>query len=468
MKGIFNRYLIAKVVLDFPVLLIAYTTSCLFNTTTSHLTIPVVVHAQFLISSVVGWYLSARISKLNTDRRFNKYAEEIVFITYTILIFFIVQASNIFLFKLFLFYNSAFYLSYIVILYFLELVVKYIARKYLHTFTNKGKIFERVLLISDAPYANHFHDVISKHAFYGFQCIGALHESAEGFTNCPYLGDPSKLATILKMQPLDEVVIAMPKEREKDINEVIAICNQQNLKVRIIPDFLHFTSSPMLIENIGLIPVISQQSLPLDEWVNQLMKRAFDVVFSVLFFVFIATWLFPIVAILVKLSSKGPIFFKQKRWGLNNSHIDVYKFRTMYYNANSVTKDGKFLQTNEHDERVTAIGKFLRKTSIDEFPQFYNVLMGDMSVVGPRPHSIPHSLESLNYVSSYTLRHIIKPGITGWAQVNGYRGITKNHFDMQNRVNYDLYYIRKWDFWLDCQIVLQTIINLLKGDENVY
>lgn len=468
MKGIFNRYLIAKVVLDFPVLIIAYCISYMFNEATSHLTIPLYAHAIFLASSVASWYISARVSKLNTDRRFNKYAEEIVYITFTMVIFFIVQASNIFLFKLFLFFNTVFYLTYIVILYFLVLVVKYIARKYLHTFTNKGKIFERVLLISDAAYANHFHDVMSKHAFYGFQCVGALHESKEGFVQCPYLGHPRELTNILNSQPLDEVVIAMPKEMEKDINEVIAICNQHNLKVRIIPDFLHFTSSPMLIENIGLIPVISQQSLPLEEWVNQLLKRSFDLFFSFLFFVLIASWLFPIIAILIKITSKGPVFYKQKRWGLNNSHIDVYKFRTMYFNAHSISADGKFLQTNENDERVTTLGKFLRNTSIDEFPQFYNVLKGDMSVVGPRPHSIPHSLESLNYVSSYTLRHIIKPGITGWAQVNGYRGITKNHFDMQNRVNYDLYYIRKWNFWLDCQIILQTIINLLKGDENVY
>lgn len=468
MRGIFNRYLIAKVVLDFPVLVITYIISCLFNTAMSRITIPVSAHAAFLISSVVSWYLSARISKLNTDRRFNKYAEEIVFLTYTVLIFFIIQASNIFIFRLFEYYNPGFFIYYILILYFLLLIVKYAVRKYLHTFTNKGKIFERVLLISDAPYANHFHDIISKHAFYGFQCIGALHDSSEGFVNCPYLGKPIELANIIETKPFDEVIIALPNEFEKNINGIITICNQHSLKVRIIPDFLHFTSSPMLIENIGLIPVISQQTFPLDEWVNQLVKRVFDVLFSLFFFVFIASWLFPILIVLIKVTSKGPVFFKQKRWGLNNTHIEVYKFRSMYYNAKIISSDGKFLQTDQYDERITPIGKFLRKTSIDEFPQFYNVLKGEMSVVGPRPHSIPHSLESLNYVSSYTLRHIIKPGITGWAQVNGCRGITKNHFDMQNRVNYDLYYIRKWNFWLDCQIVLQTIINLLKGDENVY
>ena len=467
MKGIFNRYLIAKVVLDLPVLILAYSFSFIVNLKFIK-AIPNVEQLVFIATSIFTWYLSARISKLNTDRRFNKFAEEIIFITYTLVIFSIIQSSCIFIFKLFIYYNGQFFLTYILSLYILLFIVKYAVRKYLHAFTNKGKIFERVLLISASEYANHFHDVISKHSFYGFQCIGAVNESNEGFTNCPYIGKPIDLVNILATSLVDEVIIALPQEKEKEINDIITICNQSNLKVRIIPDFLHFSTSPMLIENIGVIPVISQQELPLDEWVNQLVKRVFDIVFSLLFFICIASWLFPIIAIVIKIGSKGPVFYKQKRWGLNNTHIDVYKFRTMYFQVETFTPDGKFIQTKEDDERVTPFGKFLRKTSIDEFPQFYNVLKGDMSVVGPRPHSIPHNLESLNFVVSYTLRHIIKPGITGWAQVNGYRGITKNHFEMQNRVNYDLFYIRKWNFWLDCQIVLQTIINLLKGDDNVY
>jgi len=467
MKGIFNRYLIAKVVLDLPVLILAYSFSFIVNLKFIN-AIPNVEQLVFIATSIFTWYLSARISKLNTDRRFNKFAEEIIFITYTLVIFSIIQSSCIFFFKLFIYYNGQFFLTYILSLYILLFIVKYAVRKYLHAFTNKGKIFERVLLISASEYANHFHDVISKHSFYGFQCIGAVNESNDGFTNCPYIGKPNDLVNILATSLVDEVIIALPQEKEKEINDIITICNQSNLKVRIIPDFLHFSTSPMLIENIGVIPVISQKELPLDEWVNQLVKRVFDIVFSLLFFICIASWLFPIIAIVIKIGSKGPVFYKQKRWGLNNTHIDVYKFRTMYFQVETFTPDGKFIQTKEDDERVTPFGKFLRKTSIDEFPQFYNVLKGDMSVVGPRPHSIPHNLESLNFVVSYTLRHIIKPGITGWAQVNGYRGITKNHFDMQNRVNYDLFYIRKWNFWLDCQIVLQTIINLLKGDDNVY
>jgi putative colanic acid biosynthesis UDP-glucose lipid carrier transferase len=467
MKGIFNRYVIAKVVLDLPVLITAYFCAFFFIEK-STFSIPFSVHLVYVSTSVFSWYLAARISRLNTDRRFNKYAEEIIFIGYTILLFAFIQGANMFFFQLFIYYNSSFFYDYLIILFAILFLVKYIVRKYLHAFTNKGKIFERMVIVSDPDYANHFFDILTRNAFYGYKCLGALHDSSEGLDLCPYLGNSAQIESIIEQMDLDEVVIALPQDKEKEINRIITICNDHRVNVRIIPNFTHLTSSPMTIENIGLIPVISQQALPLDEWGNQLIKRSFDIIFSLLFFVLIASWLFPILILLVKLTSSGPVFYKQKRWGLNNSHINVYKFRTMYFKAPTSRADGSFIQTEEEDSRVTPLGRILRKTSLDELPQFVNVLRGDMAVVGPRPHSIPHNLESINVVSSYTLRHIIKPGITGWAQVNGFRGITKTNLDMQNRVNYDLYYIRKWNFWLDCQIVLQTIINMLKGEDQAY
>ncbi len=468
MKGMFNRYLIMKVVLDFPMLILSYWLTMAINSITSHPSLSPSIQFYFLATSVISWYLSARISKLNTDRRFNNFAEEIVYIIYTVLIFSVIEASNLFFFKLFLYFNNSFFVTYILVLLLSILIVKYAVRKYLHLFTNKGKLYERILVIGDYQYANHFHQVISQHSFYGFQCVGALYDKADGFENCPYLGSLDRLHEIIEDTLIDEVVIALPKNREKDINEIIIICNNAGIKVRIIPDFMHFTASPMTIENIGLIPVLSQQSYPLEEWFNQLLKRSFDIAFSLIFLITIGIWLFPIIAIIIKLSSKGPIFYKQTRWGLNNKHFEVFKFRTMYNQANTLDVEGNFLQTEKGDRRVTSIGKLLRSQSLDELPQFINVLLGDMSIVGPRPHAIPQNIESLDAVSSYTLRHIIKPGITGWAQVNGCRGITKTHFDMQNRVNYDLYYIRKWNFWFDIQIILQTIFQLIKGNENVY
>ena len=217
-----------------------------------------------------------------------------------------------------------------------------------------------------------------------------------------------------------------------------------------------------------MMPTISVIDLPLDQWQNKLVKRTFDILFSLLVFFTIGILLFPLIALFVKLSSKGSVFFKQERWGLNNQRIICYKFRTMYFQSSEVDANGKYQQAKENDPRITLIGKFLRKTNLDELPQFLNVLLGNMSVVGPRPHPTPLNIESMHTIDNYMLRHIVLPGISGWAQVNGCRGETRTALDMQKRVDFDLYYIHRWTFWLDCQIVLQTIINLFRGDQNAY
>ena len=208
--------------------------------------------------------------------------------------------------------------------------------------------------------------------------------------------------------------------------------------------------------------------LPLDRWEIKLLKRSFDIVFSLVFFFTIGLILFPLISLLIKITSKGPVFFKQERWGLNNKLIICYKFRTMIQESKDVDEDGKYQQAQKDDPRITSIGRILRKTNLDEIPQFWNVLIGNMSVVGPRPHPTPLNKESMHTVDNYMLRHIVLPGITGWAQVNGCRGETKTVEEMQERVDFDLSYIHRWTFWLDCQIILQTIINLIRGDQNAY
>ncbi|RZL15330.1 MAG: exopolysaccharide biosynthesis polyprenyl glycosylphosphotransferase [Pedobacter sp.] len=222
------------------------------------------------------------------------------------------------------------------------------------------------------------------------------------------------------------------------------------------------------MNTIGQQPVINLRSLPQDRIANKAVKRAFDILFSIVYFVLIGWWFMPVIALMIKLTSKGPVFFKQERWGLNNKKITCYKFRTMYNGSVEFDENGDFVQAAKHDTRITRLGKYLRQLNIDEFPQFWNVLVGDMSVVGPRPHVTPLNLSSAQSVDRYMLRHLVKPGITGWAQVNGSRGETSAPGAMQERVNYDLYYIHRWTFWLDCQIILQTIINIIKGDENAY
>ena len=272
-------------------------------------------------------------------------------------------------------------------------------------------------------------------------------------------------ASLLAVAVLLLIIVALPSISESLIRYFLETCDAHGIKTFIVPNYYQYTSTSFEINQIGLIPVINLRALPLDKSENKFLKRAFDIIFSSLFLLLIGSWLFPLLAILIKLNSKGPVFFKQERWGINNKKMNCYKFRTMYHQK---AGESEFVQATKNDPRVTSVGKWLRSLSIDETPQFWNVLIDNMSVVGPRPHVTPQNLEYSEKIESYRLRHQVKPGLTGWAQVNGARGETPDIEHMQARVNYDLYYIHQWNFWLDIQIVLQTIVNVFKVDKHAY
>jgi putative colanic acid biosynthesis UDP-glucose lipid carrier transferase len=201
---------------------------------------------------------------------------------------------------------------------------------------------------------------------------------------------------------------------------------------------------------------------------NNLSKRIFDIIITLLATVFVFSWLFPTLAILIKLSSKGPVFFMQERHGIDNKIFYCFKFRTMKTDSEHVDENGKFLQASLNDDRITKIGAFLRRTSLDEMPQFFNVLMGDMSIVGPRPHAILMNIEAEKTIDGYNLRHLVRPGITGLAQVSGLRGETKEIDDLRMRVESDIKYIEVWDNALDFEIIFKTAKNIIVGEEHVF
>ena len=422
----------------------------------------------FIAIAICAWYTAAYFSTIYGDRRSKKFSEEIVFIIYTIVIFLILFSAIAFLVKSYFVLEATFFYTYVFILLGLMLVSKYAIRKYVHAIIIKRGLYENVLIIGSTHAALDFYEAINKFYHYGYKCMGYLDEPSAHMNDCKYLGDITILNELLAKKNIDEVVIALPNAQSKQIQQCMELCENFNTNVRILPDFDQYTSTANQINNIGAVPIINVRGLPLDKVENKLLKRGFDIVFTVLFFVLIGWWLLPLIALLIKLSSKGPIIFKQERWGLNNEKIICYKFRTMVAEMHDLLEDGSFNQATKNDQRITRIGRVLRQTNFDELPQFWNVLVGNMSVVGPRPHATPMNIESMHSVDNYMLRHIILPGITGWAQVNGLRGETKTPGRMQKRVNYDLYYIHRWSFWLDLQIVLQTIINFIKGDENAY
>jgi putative colanic acid biosynthesis UDP-glucose lipid carrier transferase len=365
-------------------------------------------------------------------------------------------------------YNFRFFICFLSYIFLLATVTKYILRKNRHAAFYQGKLYDSIILVGSTPAAQNFIETVKKYYYYGYKCTGFVDEAPSDIKDCEYLGNINQLGQILLKNPINEVVIALPNDKYALIQQCIDVCDFHKTKVRILPDLRQYATSSAYVNNIGRLPVINVGALPLDRWENKLLKRSFDVVFSILFFLTIGIWMFPLIALFIKLSSKGPVFFKQERWGLNNKLLICYKFRTMDQNSKDVDEDGKYQQAQKGDPRITSIGRILRKTNLDELPQFWNVLIGNMSVVGPRPHPTPLNMESMHTVDNYMLRHIILPGISGWAQVNGCRGETKTSEEMQERVDFDLSYIHRWTFWLDCQIILQTIINLIRGDQNAY
>lgn len=266
-------------------------------------------------------------------------------------------------------------------------------------------------------------------------------------------------------QTVDEIYCAINELTEKEVNAYFKYANTNHFNIKFISDTSEIQSKRIHTDYYDYLPIISFQEVALNNPLNKIAKRVFDILFSTIVIVFILSWLIPILSILIKLESRGPVFFKHKRNGLNYEEFTCYKFRSLRFD-----KEVDFSQVKQEDERLTRIGKFIRKTSIDELPQFYNVLFGDMSVVGPRPHMLLYTNEYAKIIDKYNFmfRHRVKQGITGLAQVSGFRGKIESDKDIINRIKYDIFYIENWSLLLDIKIIFKTLINLLKGDDKAY
>jgi putative colanic acid biosysnthesis UDP-glucose lipid carrier transferase len=333
---------------------------------------------------------------------------------------------------------------------------------FLSFYRSKGYNFRNVVIIGFGAIAKHLEVFFTLHPEYGYRFIGFFDDRA---TNPKVLGDINEIKLAIKENKynVDEIYCCLPYVKYGQIKQIIDLCEDRLIKVKLITDFRAFSFKGLELERYDHIPVLNVSSIPLDNRKNQVTKRVFDVIFSCLLVIFVFSWLFPIIAFAIKMTSKGPVFFKQKRTGKDNTDFTCWKFRTMYVNGDADSK-----QATRHDCRITPVGALLRKTSLDELPQFINVLMGSMSVVGPRPHMLKHTEEYSRLIHKFMARHHVKPGITGLAQSKGYRGETRNLIEMKNRVKLDRFYIENWSFILDLKIIIATVISLVKGDQQAY
>lgn len=326
-----------------------------------------------------------------------------------------------------------------------------------------GKNYRKVIVLGYDSSAKKLINLFKKDRELGYEYCGFFSDEPQGVVN-EYIGTiESSLKYVIKNQ-IDEIYCSLTELTDKQIRKITKFASKKNRVVKLIPNANELYNKNTTSEYYGDSTVVLKvKKMPFELTGNRIIKRSFDIFFSLLICILVMSWLYPILFILIKIESKGPAIFKQKREGLYGGEFVCYKFRSMRINSMADK-----IHTSKNDTRVTMVGAFLRKTSLDEFPQFFNVLIGSMSVVGPRPHMNEQSFKFTKEVRNYMKRKSVKPGITGLAQVSGYRGEITNRIDIENRVRFDIFYIENWSFMLDVKIIFQTVFNVFKGEDKAY
>lgn len=358
--------------------------------------------------------------------------------------------------------------TFLVLYYLLAVVIfslwRVFVRVSLKIYRRKGYNFKKVIIVGAGKNGMELYRLMKDDLAYGFNMMGFFDDNISLENVLPnYLGKTSEVEAYVLNNNIDEIYCTLPGSNDGKILRMLNFSEKHMVRFYIVPEFYRDVKKSLVMEVMESIPLLTVRREPLQAAYNRALKRSFDFVFSLCVLLTVFPILYVVVGILIKMSSPGPILFKQKRTGLYGHEFECYKFRTMRVNAQADT-----LQAVKNDPRKTRIGDFLRRTNLDEFPQFMNVLLGDMSVVGPRPHMLKHTEQYSALIDKYMVRHLVKPGVTGWAQVTGYRGETKTLEQMEGRVKRDVWYIENWSFFLDLKIIVVTVLNMFRGEKNAY
>ncbi|WP_083919432.1 undecaprenyl-phosphate glucose phosphotransferase [Pontibacter roseus] len=415
-------------------------------------------HLEFLLFSLLAWYICTYLLgtyKFYRIVQIKKVAVDLLkaMLLYLLLIEAITSifAINILPHK-FLLYHYAILAGCVI---FYRLIVILV----LHYFRKKGYNKRFVIIVGMGKAGQELKKFFYQHPGYGYHFMGYFDDKSVGEPDV--LGTIDDLEGYLENHHIDDIYCS---SFELSRNQVIRIMNYADdhlIRMKFLPEPGAFHQNRLKIDFYDMLPVLVSRSIPLDDTVNKALKRAFDILFSSLVIVFFLSWFVPIIAILIKIDSKGPVFYGQERSGINYKTFRCWKFRSMHVNSESqLAKRG--------DSRITRMGAFIRKTSLDELPQFFNVFMGHMSIVGPRPHPLFVNEEYALVAEKYMVRHFIKPGITGLSQVRGYRGDTSSDYQIRGRVKLDIFYLENWTFFLDLKIIFYTVYNMVRGEDNAF
>jgi putative colanic acid biosysnthesis UDP-glucose lipid carrier transferase len=407
---------------------------------------------------ITGWLVTSFFTGYYNVYRFTKAIKIIQISLRQYLLFSLVYLSYFSFSKTIL--NISNVLGSFLLLYISLLSIKFLMYLALKTYRLKGGNGRNTIILGNNEATKALETFFLKKPIYGYNYLGF-------FTNTDIdgkLGDFERFFSFIEKKDIDDIYCSISEFSDLEIKQLIKYSNTHFKTLKFIPDSNQILSSGFEVDYYDYFPVLTMNDLVLSKRSYRFTKRAFDFVFSLVIIVFILSWLIPVLFLINKFVSKGSLFFIQERNGLDYKKFKCYKFRTL----NMGTIDDGHVSLN--DDRVTKLGKFLRKTSIDELPQFFNVLKGEMSVVGPRPHMLSYNKAYSNQVDNVQLmaRHRLMPGITGLAQVRGYRGEVENDSDIIGRVKLDLFYIKNWSVLLDIKIILTTLVKLVMGDEKAY
>ena len=428
----------------------------------------ILINKTYMFALMAGlnfvWYFVSNVIEFYDDFNTRNFSFQFLKIIRNVIVQILVAILFLFLVKENLFLRN-FITLYMLFLIVLVSIRTQVVKYFITRIRGNKKNVRNLLIIGAGDLAKNFNDLISDRYDFGFNLIGFLNDESEPDSGLNILGGIDKLDSIIAGRNIEEVVIALSIYAAHQLDDIIKVCNKHAVRVHIIPDYLRYVSKKFQVSMIANFPIITVRSEPLAEAHWRFVKRTFDIIFSFFAIILILSWLYPLLFLLNRIFSPGPVSFRQDRVGAKDEIFKCYKFRTMYTGNES---SSKYNPTVEGDPRITRIGKFLRKSNIDELPQFLNVFKGEMSIVGPRPHPIAFNEIYKEMVEEIKLRSWVKPGITGWAQIHGYRGDVLEYEENKKRtikrIEYDLWYIENWSIWLDIQIILTTIWQMVKGD----
>lgn len=410
---------------------------------------------RFMKIAVFIWVLSELILKTWQEHQGWKFFHHMLLLIKTHLLYAFLLFITIFFLKAD-YISRTFLFIFLGLNIILTLCIHYVKYVILSWYRRKGRNIKSVLVIGPLPKSENGGSWNLLDPSYGYR-ISAIIDAEINDNN--YL---EILEKYLLEEKYDEILITKPSWMGNSLESIIEFSEDLGLRIKVVPSFMESYSNRVQIDYLNGTPVINVRTEPLQYWHNRVFKRLFDLTISLVFIVTIYWWVHLLIGLAIKLTSRGPVFFKQKRIGVNNRSFICYKFRTMAADPENSQRESGFGNiTKKNDSRITKVGKFLRCSNLDELPQFLNVLKGDMSIVGPRPHMVQEDQDIQDHVRKYRVRRFVKPGITGWAQINGFRGGTKDLKLMQKRIEHDIYYIEKWSTVFDLKIIGKTAWQML-------